>query len=542
MRFNQLSAQVRERTPASAHSASPLLASLVQRRPAFATIGVAVPAGAIVVAAAPYLAALDPTLVLFLLAVVAVAEYRTLALFDRSSYSISVVPILAAGPLLGVPGAVLVAPLPMLIRGILRGSRWYKVLFNISTLIIASAAAAAVYGAIGAPLAPTDLPALLPSALLAGLAFYGLNTSLVATGMASEMLTSPLRIWSENFRWLAPHYVVLSLLGLLLALAYQAFGMLGGAAFVVPALMMHYVAKQYVDRITVVVHELRAAKEELEAEVSHRMAAEAENQRLLAATADAAALRELSRLKDEFIGQVSHELRTPLAIIHGYSELMAAGHIADPVGIRKAAESVYDSSVLMLRLVEDLLDTSRLASPRLVLHDEVVDLAPWLARTASAFAQATPTHQVVPDLPASLPLVRADLARLGQVLNNLLSNAACYSPNGSVIHVTARAVGGANSVEIRVADEGAGIAPEDRERIFEKFYRGKNGPILAVRGTGLGLAVAKALVEAHGGEIGIESEVGHGSTFWFRLPAASTSPSPLSVISTPCPLTGRGQG
>jgi signal transduction histidine kinase len=191
--------------------------------------------------------------------------------------------------------------------------------------------------------------------------------------------------------------------------------------------------------------------------------------------------------------------------------------------MQNAAREVLDSSALMMRLVDDLLDTSRLSSRQLELKLDELDLAPWLARIARAFGHAMPTHTVVAELPESLPYVRVDLARLEQVINNLLSNAARYSPAGTSIRVTARALGG-NMVEVRVADQGVGIPPGDRERVFEKFYRGKDGPILAMRGVGLGLSVARALVEAHGGMIGVESEVGRGSSFWVRLPAGTAVP------------------
>jgi signal transduction histidine kinase len=232
------------------------------------------------------------------------------------------------------------------------------------------------------------------------------------------------------------------------------------------------------------------------------------------------ALREVARLKDEFLGQVSHELRTPLTIIHGYAELIADGHVPDESVVRATAQQIHASSALMTRLVDDLLDTSRLDAGRIELKPERVELVPWLARTTAAFGQATPSHRVIADLPdrKDLPPVRVDLDRLGQVMNNLLSNAVRYSGPGSEIRVAAHVFDAAR-VEILVSDHGAGIAPDDCERIFEKFYRGKHGSTLAVRGAGLGLAVARSLVEAHGGEIGVRSTLGQGSTFWVRLPA-----------------------
>jgi len=234
-------------------------------------------------------------------------------------------------------------------------------------------------------------------------------------------------------------------------------------------------------------------------------------------------LREVARLKDEFLGQVSHELRTPLTIIHGYSELLIDGMLDDTEVIRQSADEIHASSELMLRLVDDLLDTSRLDAGRIELKPVSLDLANWLIRLATGFGQATPSHRIVVDVCEPLPRLTADPDRLGQVMHNLLSNAARYSATGTQIRVSADVLD--DAIEIKVSDQGSGIAPEDCSRIFEKFYRGKHGATLAVRGTGLGLAVARQLVEAHGGNIGVRSTPGAGSTFWIQLP----SETPLGI-------------
>jgi two-component system sensor histidine kinase ResE len=230
------------------------------------------------------------------------------------------------------------------------------------------------------------------------------------------------------------------------------------------------------------------------------------------------ALREVTRLKDEFLGQVSHELRTPLTIIHGYSELMVDGFVENEDLVRQSANEIHASSTLMLRLVDDLLDTSRLDSGRIELTREELPLAGWLERVVANFGQAVATHKLIAELPADLPALNADPHRLGQVMNNLLSNAARYSAANTCIRVSASVLN--DAVEIRVTDQGPGIPIEDRERIFEKFYRGRAGTTLAMRGTGLGLAVARQLVEAHGGTIGVRCRMGEGSTFWVRLPVS----------------------
>src|SRR5262249_35011657 len=149
------------------------------------------------------------------------------------------------------------------------------------------------------------------------------------------------------------------------------------------------------------------------------------------------------------------------------------GMFEDSNAVRQSADEIHTSSALMLRLVDDLLDTSRLDAGRIELKPVAMYLSNWLIRLVTAFGQATPSHRIVADVCEPLPTVTADPDRLGQVMNNLLSNAARYSPAGSQIRVAADVQG--ESIEIKVMDHGSGIAAEDCERIFEKFYRGKYG-------------------------------------------------------------------
>jgi len=172
--------------------------------------------------------------------------------------------------LLGVPGAVLIAPCSMLLRGIRRKTHWYKVAFNVATQALAGAAAAWAAQFAAIPLDMHNLPLLLAPAGLAGVAYYLTNTSLTAVAMASDLGLSPVRAWSENFRWLWPQYVGLSLMGLLLAVAYGDYGLIGVAAFALPPLMMRYVAKQYVDRTHKAVQQLRALNQDLSEEIARR--------------------------------------------------------------------------------------------------------------------------------------------------------------------------------------------------------------------------------------------------------------------------------
>ncbi len=243
-----------------------------------------------------------------------------------------------------------------------------------------------------------------------------------------------------------------------------------------------------------------------------------ENARLRHEAGDAELMRELTRLKDEFLGQVSHELRTPLTIIHAYTELIAEQRVTIPSEIRRAAREAHESSTLMAQLVDDLLDTSRLDSGRLSLNLEISDVAPWLRRACQTFAQANPGRELESEIPFTLPAVRVDLTRLGQVLHNLLTNALRYSPPDTVIRVAAGVTADDQAIEIRVQDFGPGIPKAEQARIFEKFYRGQSGTTQTARGAGLGLSVARALVEAHHGSIGVDSAPGCGSSFWVRIP------------------------
>jgi diguanylate cyclase (GGDEF)-like protein len=231
-------------------------------------LAVSAMAAAVILTAVPALPAIELLPLVFFALLVGLGELLSLQLFDRSAFSISVAPCLAAGILMGVPGVALAAPMSAIVRGVYRRTRWYKVLFNASTYVVAGAGAASIFQALVPALDAHDLPLLLLAAAVAGVAYYG-HTLLVAAIMALESRSSLVGLWLEHFRWLWPQYLVLSVMGLFLALGYTQFGVLGAAVFALPPLMLRVVSKQYVDRTLDNVRQLRELNHQLTHQAFH---------------------------------------------------------------------------------------------------------------------------------------------------------------------------------------------------------------------------------------------------------------------------------
>jgi two-component system OmpR family sensor kinase len=231
-----------------------------------------------------------------------------------------------------------------------------------------------------------------------------------------------------------------------------------------------------------------------------------------------AALEEGERLRQNLVADVAHELRSPLTVVQG--NLRA---ILDDVYPLEKAEiaRLYDETRLLSRLVDDLRELAQAEAGQLSLNLQTVDIARVLQVTVANFELATEakgvhlTSQVAEDLPA----VQADPDRLAQVLRNLLTNALRHTPKGGWVSVSAATA--ADAVEITVADNGEGIAPEDLPHVFDRFWRADRSRSRAEGGAGLGLAIVRAIVEAHGGQVSAASDgPGQGSTFRFALPMA----------------------
>ena len=218
-----------------------------------------------------------------------------------------------------------------------------------------------------------------------------------------------------------------------------------------------------------------------------------------------------------YIHAISHDLRNPLTVVQGYADLLTErlqGTELDAES-RAGLEGIQYGSARMGALISDLLDAARWDGQQLRLEMQPVRLDLFLPALLQRSAPFIGRERLSLELPADLPPVLADEERLERIVLNLLTNAGRYSPPASPIDVRARLEG--KEVVISIRDRGRGIVAEDLPRLFDRFFRGRGG---GREGVGLGLYITRLLVEAHGGRIWVESEVGQGSTFFFTLAAA----------------------
>jgi PAS domain S-box-containing protein len=227
--------------------------------------------------------------------------------------------------------------------------------------------------------------------------------------------------------------------------------------------------------------------------------------------------KEIERLKDELVSTVSHELRTPLTSLRGFAELMLK-RTFPPEKQAEFLRVIHGESLRLTELINDFLDLQRIETGRQTYDFETVSLTSFLQDILTVFDLENGTHRLHLEMPPGLPPVRLDTARGQQVVTNLLSNAIKFSPLGGVVTVGAQIEG--DSVTVRVTDQGIGIPPEALPNLFSKFFRVNNKDTRSIGGTGLGLALAKEIIKAHGGRIWVESVLGKGSTFFFTLPVS----------------------
>src|SRR5579862_1451580 len=274
--------------------------------------------------------------------------------------------------------------------------------------------------------------------------------------------------------------------------------------------------------------ELEAAKREVEAFSDSVLRAKEEVERA-------------SKFKDQFLSTMSHELRTPLNAVLGFSDLLTEeryGTLNDKQ--RRYVTHIHTGGKHLLTLINDILDLSKIEAGRLQLSIESVALKNSFAEVLDTMRPlADKKSQILSQRAAPEMTVQADPTRFKQILMNLVANAVKFTPEGGTIELQADQL--ANGIRVGVRDSGPGIPPDEQKRIFEAFYR-MGSTEKAIEGTGLGLAITRRLVELHGGQLGIESEVGHGSCFHFSLPrgeALKTQEGRKSGIAAAIPQRGR---
>jgi len=235
----------------------------------------------------------------------------------------------------------------------------------------------------------------------------------------------------------------------------------------------------------------------------------------------ASQLERTKQLRQNLTADVAHELRTPLSNVRGYLEAIRDGVIKPDAA---TIQSLNEETALLSRLLDDLQELSLAEAGELKLTFQAEDIGELITQAVAAIQpQATAQGlSMSTDIAPKLPPVNIDAHRISQVLHNLLRNAVAHTAGGDTVTVTARQQGG--WVEVAVADTGEGIPAGDLPNIFERFYRVDRSRSRATGGSGLGLTIAKYLVEAHGGKIEVQSELGKGSRFSFTIPVAGQRP------------------
>jgi two-component system, OmpR family, sensor histidine kinase KdpD len=251
--------------------------------------------------------------------------------------------------------------------------------------------------------------------------------------------------------------------------------------------------------------------------VAGLMALALERARFLQAMSHTEALRQSDELKSALLASVSHNLRTPLTAIRAAVDSLLKEDISwDQVALHEFHLIISEETYRLTRLVENLLEMARIEAGELHLMKQWISISELFSNVLDRCAAVTRDHQIVVELNDESLNVWIDTRLVSEVLTNLIENAAKYSPMGS--EITLSGLVRNDELLIGVKDQGPGIAPEESNHIFNKFYRGKQLPRQGSEGTGMGLAIASGIVEAHGGRIWVESILGQGSTFCFSLP------------------------
>ena len=387
-----------------------------------------------------------------------------------------------------------------------------EIAFNAAQGILAFGLGGVVY----ASLAPRSGAALdrlesVWAVPVAAVTAYLANSLLVAGMIALQRHKSLPSVWLPGRRADALQVVSLYATGLVAALTASHYPW-ALMLMVLPAGMIYVSLKRTVEL---------AEQAQVQLETLQQLSAQREE--LAKQMAEAEALHELDRTKNELITTISHELRTPITVIHGYAQMLKARHgVIEPKRMESLAQAVYVNSAQLQRLVQDLVDVGRVERGAFTLEVEAFNIASVLRDAVTGLQTRAGGDRVTYESEESITIV-ADRTRVVQVASNLVDNAMKYAPNGP-IHVRVQRRGG--RVRVEVEDSGPGVPSEEQARVWEKFFRGTEVVRHNLqRGTGIGLALVKALVEAQGGKVGLEDAPSGGALFWFELPSGGAQAS-----------------
>lgn len=272
---------------------------------------------------------------------------------------------------------------------------------------------------------------------------------------------------------------------------------------------------------------LRSTAEVFPVQISLTEFQSTDGPRYMANILDVSERTEVERLKKEFVATVSHELRTPLTSISGSLTLLNVGALGLlPEQAKKAVDIAERNTRRLITLINDILEIEKIEAGKLDMVFEEVPIASVIERAAEAVRSFSEQHGVKIDIKPSQAKVFADGDRLVQVIVNLVSNGVKFSPKGETVTILADEI--PNWVEVKIIDHGRGIPAQYKNLLFHRFQQVERADAAKRGGTGLGLAICKGIIEQHSGAIGVDSEEGRGSTFWFRIPKAHTGIESLS--------------
>jgi signal transduction histidine kinase len=396
-----------------------------------------------------------------------------------------------------------------------------RALFNMAANGLALAIGGGLYALLGGRVGNVALLSNVLPALLAAVCVEFVNAGAIVGVVSLQTRQPALHIWRQNVSWAIPMNIVsMTVGGGGLASGYHIAGHFGLVVFFLPLALTIYAFRLYVahtksqmasleDIIAVRTHDLEKANQEL---------------------------KRLDATKTHFYSVINHEMRTPLTAVLGYTELLQIrDDVISPAERKRMMASVRGCSQRLLDLVNNMLDIARIEDGKLSIVQDIMEIVPVIDQALAIVQPMAKDKDVYVrvDVPPNTPYLWGDAKRVSQILINLLGNAVKYTPNTGRVTIAVRPSATPDLVEISVADTGIGIPADRLPFIFDRFSRIERAEIQHTVGTGLGLSIAQGLVKAHGGEIWVESEEGHGTCFSFTLPIAKPPTDELRLEEMP---------